>query len=163
MGTLNPEDSLGNKLLLEQLMSAKPADAALAADELIKNSLGPAYAAALSKNFGEASSLGIDVASIWYGQGVREAEAQYQGIKTTLEGKLQLLSDIGKKMGQSVADGYNSVVKNLPADVRLPTGGRGKSGQTVNVSVAAGVGNPVEIARTIENVLKSRNVRLGAG
>lgn len=163
MGSLNPADTLGNKLLIEKLMQANPADAALAADELVSKNLGPAYAAALSKNFGEASSLGIDVANIWHGQGVREAEAQYQGIKTTLESKLGLLNSIGKQMGQSVADGYNSVVKSMPADVRLPTGGRGKSGQTVNVSVAAGVGNPVEIARTIENVLKSRNVRLGAG
>jgi hypothetical protein len=34
-------------------------------------------------------------------------------------------------------------------------------GQVVNVTVTAGIGNPVEIARQVENVMRSRQVRLG--
>jgi hypothetical protein len=161
MGTLNPNDTLGNKLLLDQLMGLDPAQAKIAADDMVKNKLGPAYAASLSENFGAASQLGTDVATVWYGQGVQMAESSYEAIKATLEGKLGALYAQGKSMGQAVMDGYNSAIKGLPADVRVPGGKNGRSGNTVNVQVTAGVGNPVEIARTIENVLRTRDLRLG--
>jgi hypothetical protein len=161
MGSLNPADTLGNKLLIDQLMTLDPTQAKIAADDMIKNGLGPAFAASLSENFGAASSLGTDVANIWYGQGVNMAESSYNAIKGTLEGKIGALFAQGKQMGQAVMDGYNSAIKGLPADVRVPGGKGARSGNTVNVQVTAGVGNPVEIARTIENVLRTRDLRLG--
>lgn len=150
VASLNPADTLGNELLLDQIRGMKPAEALAAIDYLITNSLGPAAAAGLSETFGGAGQVGTAIATAFYGSGVTAAEAQYGAIKTTLEGKLEALYALGKQMGDKVAAGWNAAVANLPADVRLP-GGAG--GTVNNVTVQAGVGDPVAIAKTVVDVL----------
>lgn len=150
VATLNPADSLGNELLLDQIRGMKPAEALAAIDFMVKNSLGPSAAAALSETFGGAGQVGTAIATAFYGSGVTAAENQYNAIKGTLEGKLEALYALGKSMGDKVAAGWNAAVANLPADVRLPSGSTVVAPQ---VTVNAGVGDPVAIAKSVADVI----------
>lgn len=150
--TLNPADSLGNELLLEQIRGMDPVEATAAMDYLVRNSLGPAAAASLSSVFGGAGTVGTTIATAFYGSGVTAAEAQYGAIKTTLEGKLEALYALGKQMGDKVAAGWNAAVANLPADVRLP-GGSAAAASAPSVTVNTGVGDPVAIAKAVSAVI----------
>lgn len=150
--TLNPADTLGNELLLEQIRGMDPVEATAAMDYLVRNSLGPAAAASLSSVFGDAGTVGTTIATAFYGSGVTAAEAQYTAIKTTLEGKLESLYALGKQMGDKVAAGWNAAVANLPADVRLPSGAASPSAAP-SVVVNTGVGDPVAIAKAVSAVI----------
>ena len=150
--TLNPADTLGNELLLEQIRGMDPVEATAAMDYLVRNSLGPAAAASLSSVFGGAGTVGTAIATAFYGSGVTAAEAQYGAIKSTLEGKLEALYALGKQMGDKVAAGWNAAVANLPADVRLP-GGSTAAASAPSVVVNTGVGDPVAIAKAVSAVI----------
>ncbi len=161
VATLNPADTLGNELLLEQFRGMDPAAATAAINDLVARNLGPAAAAALSETFGGASSVGTTLATAFYGSGVTAAQSQYDAISTTLEGKLANLYALGKKMGDTVVDGWNSAIAGLPADIKIPGSRQPRAEAPVNVTVNAGVGNPVEIARAVDGVLKQRTYRTG--
>jgi hypothetical protein len=161
VATLNPADTLGNELLLEQFRGMDPAAATAAINDLVARNLGPAAAAALSETFGGASSVGTTLANEFYGSGVTAAQSQYDAISTTLEGKLANLYALGKKMGDTVVDGWNSAIAGLPADIKIPGSRQPRAEAPVNVTVNAGVGNPVEIARAVDGVLKQRTYRTG--
>lgn len=63
------------------------------------------------------------------------------------------LPGVGSIVGAVTGQGRVAPVPSMRSGAR--------AGATVNVTVQAGIGNPVEIARTIENVLRTRQIRLG--
>ena len=167
MKTLNPADAVGNKRLLDQLTQLSPADAQMAAQDLVQRGLGPAMAAELSSLDVWANGTALTWAQTFYQPGVDAAQTAYNAIQKTLEAKTGALYSLGKKLGKSFLDGYNSVVQNLPAGVKVPTAGLPmpsglQSGPSpIVVNVTAGIGNPVAIAREVQAILNSSAVRLG--
>lgn len=161
--TLNPADSRGNELLMQQLFALDPAQAEAIARELVQNGTGPAVAAELSSYDLWAGETGEKWAQQFYGAGVLGAEAQVDAITTTLEQELGKFYAAGKRMGEAVMAGYNSVIGSLPVNVNVPGNGRSRSGDTVNVTVNAGVGDPVAIARQVQSTLRSASRRTGVG
>lgn len=97
------------------------------------------------------------------GQGVTDAQAYMDGLDERITERLEWLYRQGRKMGLAVSRGFRDATGLLSsaAGVSGSDAATRSSGSVVNVTVQAGVGNPVEIARTIENVLRSRSIRLG--
>lgn len=157
---LNPLDTRGNEMLVAQLMTLPPAEAAKIATEIVDKGIGPELAAKLSTYDLFAAQAGVTWAGQFYQAGVNAAYAQYNGIAETLTSKLGDLYALGQKMGKAVADGYNSVAGGVTSK-GSKAGASTYSGQTVNVTVQAGVGDPVAIARTIEQTLRSARLRTG--
>lgn len=161
--SLNPADSRGNELLMRELFSLDPAEAEAIARELVQNGTGPAVAAQLSAYDLWAGEAGDKWAQQFYAEGIRGAEAQVDAITTTLESELGKFYAAGRRMGEAVMAGYNSVIGSLPVNVTVPGTGRTRSGDTVNVTVNAGVGDPVAIARQVQATLRSAHRRTGVG
>lgn len=159
--SLNAADTRGNELLMRELFSLDPAEANTIARELIANGTGPAIAAELSAYDLWAGDAGAAWAAQFYDEGIRGAQAQVDAIKTTLTGKLDEFYKAGRRMGQAVMDGYNSVIGSLPTDVRVPTNKAARSGSVVNVTVQAGIGDPIAIARQVESTLRTASTRTG--
>jgi hypothetical protein len=109
----------------------------------------------------EEASLAM--AQRFNGQAVKDADAYMAGLEGRINEKLDWLYNQGRKMGLAVSRGYRD------ATASILESGSGNSrdastrsaGATVNVTVQAGIGNPLEIARTIENVLAAKASRLG--
>ena len=160
--SLNPADSRGNELLMRELFSLDPAEAEAIARELVQNGTGPAVAAQLSAYDLWAGEAGDKWAQQFYAEGIRGAEAQVDAITTTLENELGKFYAAGKRMGEAVMAGYNSVIGNLPVNVNVPGNTARSAGPTYSVTVNAGVGDPVAIARTIETTLRSKARRVGS-
>ena len=74
------------------------------------------------------------------------------GIKTVIDG-VRSLPGVSAILG----DAQRAV--NRTASVGVT--GYSRSGNTVNIHVTAGVGDPIAIGRQVENVMRSRRVRLG--
>ena len=66
--------------------------------------------------------------------------------------------DAAKSIGDAVG---GAVGLSAAPSLAVATRGATRSGDTVTVNVNAGVGDPVAIARQIENVLRSKDRRLG--
>jgi phage-related tail protein len=160
--SLNPADSRGNELLMRELFALDPAEAEAIARELVQNGTGPAVAAQLSAYDLWAGEAGDKWAQQFYAEGIRGAEAQVDAITTTLENELGKFYAAGKRMGEAVMAGYNSVIGNLPVNVNVPGNTARSAGPTYSVTVNAGVGDPVAIARTIETTLRSKARRVGS-
>lgn len=159
--SLNAADTRGNELLLEQLFAMDPAVANEIARQMIADGTGPAIAAQLSSFDLFAGEAGNSWADQFYGEGVRGAENQVAGIVATLESKLEEFRKAGRKMGKAVMDGYNSVVAGLPVNVATPSTRDARSGSVVNVTVQAGIGDPIAIARQVEATLRTASTRTG--
>jgi hypothetical protein len=97
-------------------------------------------------------------------QGVDDAQATLDGIGERIQEKLDWLYAQGRKMGLAVSKGYRDATESLLAS-GAPTPRSDASAKsaasTVNVTVQAGIGNPIEIARTIEGVLAAKYARTG--
>lgn len=167
MKTLNPADALGNQRLLDQLTTLKPEDAQMAAQDLVQRGLGPAMAAELSSLDVWANGTALTWAQTFYQPGVDAAQTSYNAIQKTLEANVGNLYKLGRKLGKSFLDGYNSVVSSLPAGVNVPVRGLNSGGglqaaqSPIVVNVTAGIGNPLQIAREVQAILNSSAVRLG--
>ena len=163
MASLNPADTLGNKALLDALTQLDPAQAKLAATDLITRGLGPEIAAELANLNVFAGAAGDAWAGNFYNEGIDAANAQVTGITTRLNERLEDLRVQGRKMGKAVKDGYDSVVNGLPAAARdaIKTGGLGANGSPVTIHVNAPVGDPIAIARVIRSTLRTAEQRTG--
>lgn len=165
MKSLNPADVTGNQRLLDALTTLSPEQAQLAANDLVKNGLGPQLAAELSSLDVWANGTALTWAQTFYQPGVDAAQQSYDGIKARLEERLPDLYKLGKKAGRSFMDGYNSIVDALPKDVRVPKSpqllGASASPSPIVVNVTAGIGNPVQIAHEVQRVLAASQARLG--
>ena len=163
LATLNPADTVGNKALLDSLTSLSPADAQMAADDLVNRQLGTKIAAELSSLDLFAGATGDHWASMFYSEGVDAAQSQVDGITARLNERLDDLYKQGKKMGKAVKDGYNSVVDSLPNSAKnaLSSDMLQGGGSPVTIHVNAPVGDPVAIARAINRTLKTANQRVG--
>ena len=159
--SLNAADTRGNELLMRELFALDPVQANEIARELIANGTGPALAAELSSFDLFAGEAGAAWAGQFYDEGIRGAQAQYDAIKTEMESKLEEFYKLGRRMGKAVMDGYNSVIGSLPTDVRVPTNRSSRSGSVVNVTVQAGIGDPIAIARQVESTLRTASTRTG--
>lgn len=165
-GSLEAGNAAGNQALLSQLMTLPPGEAAKAAQQIIDQGIGPELARQLAEYDLWAGGAGAAWAEQFYGAGITAATSQYDAIVTTLEGKLEALYKMGKKMGDAVAQGFRDAVAGLPAGVNVPGRGRAAAGTysqapTVNVTVQAGIGDPIAIARTIEATLRQGRTRGG--
>lgn len=162
MASLNPADSAGNKALLDALTTLPPGQAIMAANELVNRGLGPAIAAELSSLQVFAGGVGDKWASQFYSEGIDAAQNQVKGITDELNRRLSDLYKQGRRMGKAVKDGYSSVVASLPANARSGglVGGDLQAGG-INITVNAGHGDPVAIARTIERTLRTSHARTG--
>lgn len=162
MASLNPADTVGNKALLDALTTLPPGEAAYAARDLVQRGLGPSIAAELSSLQVFAGGVGDSWAAQFYSEGIDAADQQVKGIQNELERRLADLYRQGRRMGKAVKDGYLSVVSSLPANVR---GGGFDSGALgagpVNITVNAGHGDPVAIARSIDRTLRTASIRTG--
>lgn len=130
-------------------------------------SLTPAMVAQLNTDLANVSLISDEAAQAmaerFKAQGVTDAQAHMDGLAERINDKLDWLYNQGRKMGLAVSRGYRDATAGL-----LESGsGSARSGNArdaapvVNVTVQAGIGNPIEIARTIENTLRTRQVRLG--
>lgn len=162
MASLNPADTVGNRALLDALTTLPPGQAAYAARDLVQRGLGPSLAAELSSLQVFAGGVGDSWAAQFYSEGISAADAQVNGIQQELERRLTDLYRQGRRMGKAVRDGYQSVVSSLPANVR---GGGFDSGALgagpINITVNAGHGDPVAIARSIDRTLRTASIRTG--
>lgn len=95
-------------------------------------------------------------------------------VKDAVSGAWDFIRPIVEKIAgaiQTVIDGVKSLpgVSAILGDAQravsrtasVGVSGYARSGNVVNISVKAGVGDPVAIGRQIENVMRSRQVRLG--
>jgi hypothetical protein len=132
-------------------------------------SLTPAMVAQLNTDLANVNLISEEAAAAmserFHGQGVRDAQAHMDGLGERINERLDWLYDQGRRMGLAVSRGYRDATASM-----LESGARAAraadarafgSGSTVNVTVQAGIGNPIEIARTIESVLAAKNARLG--
>ncbi len=77
---------------------------------------------------------------------------------TSAIGGLRSAWDAAKSIGDAVG---GAVGLSAAPSLAVATRGATRSGDSVTVNVNAGVGDPVAIARQIENVLRSKDRRLG--
>lgn len=98
-------------------------------------------------------------------QGISDAEAHMAGLEERINEKLDWLYRQGRKMGLAVSKGYRDATASLlesgAGNARSAEANTRAAGGTVNVTVQAGIGNPIEIARTIESVLAAKYARVG--
>lgn len=150
---------------LVQMLSQMGPEAGLA----FVQSLTPAMVAKMNEDLTNVALISEDAATAmaerFKGQGVRDAQAHMEGLGQRIQDKLDWLYDQGRKMGLAVSRGYRDATASLlesgAGTARAASNGRAASGNTFNVTVQAGIGNPIEIARTIENVLAAKQARLG--
>jgi hypothetical protein len=163
LATLNPADTVGNKALLDSLTQLSPAQAQMAADDLVNRQLGTKIAAELSSLDLFAGAAGDRWASMFYSEGVDAAQSQVDGITARLNEKLDDLYRQGRKMGKAVKDGYNSVVDSLPNSAKnaIRNDMLGDANGPVTIHINTAVGDPVAIARTINRTLKTASQRTG--
>lgn len=168
MATLNPADSLGNELLINQLTALPPDQARQVADDLVKRGIGPAIAAELSSLDLFAGDTGRQWAQTFYQPGVDAAQQAVNGITTQLQAAVTALYREGRKLGKSFMDGFADATRGLPVGVKIPgprsvSGllGAGAAGPVV-VNIHAPHGDPVAIARALQGTLRTAGLRTGA-
>jgi hypothetical protein len=164
--TLDASNVAGNQALIAQLMTLPPGQAATIANEIVNQGIGPALASDLAAYDVWAGQAGITWAQQFADTGEAAAQAQYDSIVKTLEGKLESLYQLGKKLGSAVADGYKDATAGLPAGVKR-SGADAQAttfsgGTTYNVNVTGAI-DPVSTARQIRRILATGDLRQGRG
>jgi hypothetical protein len=120
-------------------------------------------AADLAATLAAAEAGGFGISSVYHGQGILAATAMLDGMSEQLEADEKKLRKIGRAIGQPIgAEIKAAIAEAISEAVSSGNAARAAARSTYNVTVQAGIGNPVAIAREVEAVLATRAVRLGA-
>ena len=176
----NPQLKDGAKLLTDQLLTLDPAEADAAISKLVNTDTLPKIAGALQANAATDNVVSTQFADLFYGAGVAAAASSVEALEAELaaDKSVKRLRAMGKKAGKTVGgalakeigDAVNAALAAAAAataGARLTVGGGGAARsvgtttQPVSITVNAGVGDPVSIARSVEAVLNKRASRLG--
>lgn len=171
-GLANLATGLGNapgaKALINQIAGMGPeAGSQLLAGLSVETARG--LAASLAEAQAAADAAGAGVAAIYYGEGVKAAQAQLQGMAEQLGKEEKKLREIGEQIGRPIGAAVKREITQAINEALATAGNRGAAGvprdragsTTMNVTVQAGIGNPVAIAREVEAVLATRARRIG--
>lgn len=145
---------------LVALIASQGANGAALAEKMIRGGFVPQANADLAQVDVWAGEAGTAFADKFYAPGVAGATDLVTGITDYLDSQMAALFEKGRQMGLAISAGMNST---------SPSGGgrsvpqvRGRSGSSsVTVNITAGIGDPVAIARQVENVLNTKHLRIG--
>jgi hypothetical protein len=136
----------------------------------------PALASQLNSDLAQldlfAGEAGIAFADRFKQQGILDAQAHLTALVDESAKQYQALYDMGYRMGDAVAAGYRAAVASIPgysapagngAGTYKPIYDKGPSTPAVvnNVTVNAGVGDPIAIAKTVQNAILKAAMRVG--
>ena len=175
--TNNPELAVGAEMLTREILSLDPEQARAAMNDLIEKGAIPGLAEKLQSTSILSAQASRSIADAFYLPGVQAAQTTLNAISEQFTAKAERLYKIGKKAGKDIGNGIRDEVAKavreaLAAASSATSGarmqvsssgatGRSSSTQPITINVNAGIGDPVAIGRSVEQVLNVRASRLG--
>lgn len=168
--------------LIEMVKSQGAAGAAWG-EKIIHDGLIPQMNADLAQIDVWAGEAGTAFADKFYAPGQAAAAKMLAAVKEYVSSQMDALEAMGREMGLAITRGFNSSkpkgTSAMPSGRSLPVGGPvafmqsragavegagyGKSSSSgpVNITIQAGVGDPVAIAKEVRRILNTGSTRVG--
>lgn len=159
----------GADLLVAQILTGSPQQIVTAVDDLINRGIAPQLITQLQNSQALTDAAANGLATPFYGAGVTSTDNVLNGLIAQAQKQKPAFKKVGGDIGKDIADGIREQIAQVLADARAaksglrmnPAAGMLTSAPSHVINISAPLGDPVAIARRVEQILGTAARRTG--